>query len=531
MNQKTSISKQNFLQGAAILTLGAIFSKIIGAMFKIPLARLITTEGVGHFSIAYNIYIVLLNISSTGLPVAVSRLISEANTLKDTGRIKQIHRISLMLFVFIGVVSSGAMLAFAPQIARWMRDADAVYAIAVLAPAVLFVCISSAFRGYFQGQQYMTPTASAQVIEAFCKLFIGLLAAKLALGAGWSYPKAAGAAILGVTVGAILGSVYFAWVYRKKPICAEEAEVKRKLPSRKQTAWSILALAIPITISATGFQVFNVLCSKVIMGRLQDALLLPLDQASSLLGIYTNTQTLYLLPSALVQSIAVSIVPAITESLYSDGGTKCRKKTESAIRVVGLVAIPCGVGLSILAAPIQRILYGYDAQTNAIAGPLLTILGLTAILYCFILVTNAILQAHGKVSVAIYTTLAGGIANLVTTYILVGNPKVGIYGAAVGTTVYCLVAVIINVLAIKHVAKPTRFLPQLWKTAVAAALMAAAAAGVYSFTHNVIIAMAAAGIVYTAAVYGMKVLTWYDCCLFSKGEKIAKVLRIPKTDE
>ena len=154
--------KQGFLQGAAILTLGAILAKVIGALFKIPLTRFITTEGAGHFNVAYNIYIVLLNISSTGLPVAVSRLISEANTLGKRRQVQSIHRVSVMLFLLIGLVCGGAMFFGAQAIANWMRDPEAVYAIAVLAPAALFVSVCSAFRGYFQGQQYMTPTAVAQ---------------------------------------------------------------------------------------------------------------------------------------------------------------------------------------------------------------------------------------------------------------------------------------------------------------------------------------------------------------------------------
>ena len=507
--------------------MGAILSKIIGALFKIPLTRLITTQGAGHFAVAYNIYIVLLNISSTGLPIAVSRLISQAHTLQDRRRTQMLHRTSLLLFLGIGLVTGGAMLAFAPQIADWMRDPDAVYAIAALAPAVLFVCVSSAFRGYFQGQQYMTPTAVAQVLEAFSKLFLGLLGAFLALRAGWSYPMAAGASILGVTVGAMLGSLYFYLRYRRFPAVRESRSIpKGETAPSWAAAREILRLAIPITLGATGFQIINVLCSKVILGRLQDSLLLPLEQASSLLGIYTNAQTLYLLPSALAQPLAVSIVPAITEAISLGQRTECQKKTESAIRVVGLIAIPCGVGLCVLSAPIQGLLYGYDAAALAIAGPVLRVLGLSSILYCFVLVTNAVLQAHGKVYISVYTTVIGGLVCLISTYILVGRPELQIYGAALGTAVYGLIAVAINIAAIKRLPQPPGFLAQLYKTAGAALVMALGAGGSYALTHQVLLAVLTAGILYAAMVYGMKVLTWYDCCLFSKGEKIARMLHI-----
>ena len=185
--------KQGFLQGAAILTFGTILVKLIGALYKIPMNRIIGTEGFGHFNVAYSIYNVLLMISSTGLPIAVSRMISEANTLGRRRQVQKIYKVSLRLFLAVGVVCSGAMLIFAPQLANLMRDPDAVYAIAALAPAVLFVCIICSFRGYFQGQQYMTPTAVSQVIEALCKLELGLGAVFLSftLASAWPRPQAA----------------------------------------------------------------------------------------------------------------------------------------------------------------------------------------------------------------------------------------------------------------------------------------------------------------------------------------------------
>lgn len=199
--------KQGFLQGAAILTFGTLLVKLIGALYKIPMNRIIGTEGFGHFNVAYSIYNVLLMISSTGLPIAVSRMISEANTLGRKQQVQKIYKVSLRLFLIVGIVCSGAMLIFAPQLAKLMRDADAVYAIAALAPAVLFVCIICSFRGYFQGQQYMTPTAVSQVIEALCKLILGLGAVFLILHLGFGVAEAAGGAVLALP-GTVFAAVY-----------------------------------------------------------------------------------------------------------------------------------------------------------------------------------------------------------------------------------------------------------------------------------------------------------------------------------
>lgn len=531
MNHSHSPRKQGFLQGAAILTFGAILAKVIGALFKIPLTRIITTEGAGHFNVAYNIYIVLLNVSSTGLPVAVSRLISQANARNQRRQVQAIHRISVMLFLAIGLICSGVMFFGAQAIADWMRDPDAVYAIAVLAPAALFVSVCSAFRGYFQGQQYMTPTAVAQVLEALSKLLIGLAAVLLAMKAGWDYPQAAGASICGVTIGSVLGCTYFIAQYRKRRIRLTDEEAAQSIPTGLHTAGQIIRLAVPITIGATGLQIFNALASRIILGRLQDVLGYGLAAASSLYGIYAMAQTLYLLPSAFVQPLTVSIIPAVTEALALNDPAEARRKAESALRIAGIIAIPAGVGLSVLSKPIQRLLYDYDPETLAIAGPTMAILGVAAALYCFVLVTNAILQANGKTAQPILATMAGGVANLTVCWLLVGMPQIHIYGAALGTVAYCFVTLIVNLISIRRtLSDAPRFLPQISRTIPAAALMGVTAFVLYSRIPNVILTVAAAGCVYAAGIVVLRVLTWYDCALLPKGELIAKLLRI-KPDE
>lgn len=531
-DSQSSSRKQGFLQGAAILTMGAILAKVIGALFKIPLTRFITTEGAGHFNVAYNIYIVLLNISSTGLPVAVSRLISEANTLGRRRQVQAIHRLSVMLFLSIGLVCGGTMFFGARAIASWMRDPDAVYAIAVLAPAALFVSVCSAFRGYFQGQQYMTPTAVAQVLEALSKLFIGLAAVWIALKAGLGWPQAAGASISGVTAGSVLGCLYFLTQYRRRKIRLTAEEAGEPIPSAWQTAGQIIRLAVPITIGATGLQIFIALSGRIILGRLQDVLGLTLAGATSLYGIYSMAQTLYMLPSALVQPLSVSIIPAVTEALALNDRQEARRKAESALRIAALIAIPAGVGLSVLAAPIQKLLYNYDAETIAIAGPTLSILGAAAALYCFVLVTNAILQANGKPALPICATMAGGITNLAVCWFLVAQPGIHIFGAALGTVAYCTVTVAVNLFSIRtSVPCPPRFFPQIIKPLIAAGIMGLVTHFVWMGSGNVIVSIAAGCAVYAVGVFALKCLTWYDCAMLPKGALIAKLLRVKPGDE
>lgn len=527
--------KQGFLQGAAILTLGTILVKLIGALYKIPMNRIIGTEGFGHFNVAYSIFSVLLTVSTAGLPIAVSRMISQANTLGNRRQVQKIFHTSLRIFLVIGALCSAVMLIFAPQLANWMEDPDAVYAIAVLAPAVLFLCIISSFRGYFQGQQYMTPTAVSQVIEAVVKLVLGLGAVYIVLGLGFGTPEAAGGAIFGVTAGSVLAAVYLLFQYRRKHVRLTAADRNSPVLSTRDTAKQLLKLAVPITIGSTGLQIFNALDTKIILGRLQDAIGLTSKAASSLFGTYSAAQTFYMLPPALITPLAISIIPTVTAALTLNNYREARRTEESAVRMTALIALPCAAGLAVLASPIQKMAYNYDAETLQVAGPLLAILGVAVVFNCMVSVTNAILQAHGKVTIPIYTTLVGGLVNIITDYALIGMDSIGIYGAAIATIAYCAVIMFLNIAAMhKSMELPPRILQQFVKPIVATAVMAAGAYFSYeavqrvitSTTVSVLASILVACIIYGVLVYAMKIITWYDCQLLPKGDLIARILRV-----
>ena len=536
MPDKVTPKKQKFLQGAAILTMAAVLVKIMGAPYKIAMNRVVGPEGFGHFNNAYSIFNVLLTISTAGLPIALSRMISEASALGNRRQIQKTYRVTLGIFMGLGLVCSGLMLIFAPQLARFMRDPDAVYAIAALAPSVFFLCLVSAFRGYFQGQQYMTPTAVSQVIEAMAKLVIGLGMVYVVLRVlHLGEPQAAGGAILGVTAGSVLAAIYLFFVYQRRHVVLTEADQVMPVKSTADTARQLLRLAVPITIGSAGLQIFNALDTKIIQGRLQDAIGLTSKAATGLFGTYSAAQTFYMLPPALIAPLAISIIPTVTAALTLSNFREARRTEESAIRMTALIALPCGAGLGILATPIQELAYDYRPETLRIAGPLLAILGVAVIFNCMVSVTNAILQAHGLVTVPIYTTLVGGLVNIITDYVLIGTKGVGIYGAAIATIAYCAVIMFLNVAAMHHSLElPPRILQQFVKPMVATAVMSVGAylsyeavrTALHSLSLSILVAVAVAVAIYGALVYIMRIITWYDCQVLPKGDLIARLLRV-----
>lgn len=435
-------SEPSFTRGTALLTGAACAAKLIGAMFKLPLNRLLGPEGAGHFAVACNLYLLLLNIAASGPPLALSRLICEAGALGQKDREGALFRSGLRLLLGIGGLCSCFLFFFAGPLARWMRDPGAEHGIRLLAPAVLFSCFSGAFRGLFQGRQQMGPTAAVQVLEASSRLLLGLAALLPAVRAGWPPSRAAGAATLGMTIGAGLGTGYYLLRFRRSP-------VPPGAPSL-QTAGSIFQLAVPITIGSAGTPCISLLSGWIILGRLQDSLGLGAAEASALYGIYTTAHTLCLLPPALIQPLTVSLLPAVAEALARGDRQLARRKERTALALSACVAVPAGVGLILLGGPIQRLLYGSDAAARSIAGPLLAILGPACACHCMLPVTNAILQARGRALWSAGSTTMGGIIGLWATGLLTGDPRFGIRGAAIGTLAYPLLALACNALLMNY---------------------------------------------------------------------------------
>ncbi len=230
----------------------------------------------------------------------------------------------------------------------------------------------------------------------------------------------------------------------------------------------------------------------------------------------------------------------MTAALTLSNFKEAQRTEESAIRMTILIALPCGAGLAILASPIQEFLYNYGPDTLRVAGPLLALLGVAVIFNCMVSVTTAILQAHGHVTVPIYTTLVGGLVNVITDYVLIGTHAFHIYGAAIATIAYCAVIMFLNILAMRRSLElPPRILQQFVRPMVATACMAVGTYFSYEFvrdlTHSLTLSIMAsiivAVVIYGGLVYGMKIITWYDCQLLPKGDLIARLLRVSRPRE
>jgi len=211
-NKKTKNSTKLFFAGVLVLTISNLIIKAIGVLFKIPMNHIVGDQGMGYYSSAYTIYTFFYMVSTAGLPVAISLLVSENRAKGRLNQVKKVFKISLLLFLAVGIVGTAVMLFGAGGFASLLKAEPTYYCIIAIAPTLFFICLSSALRGYFQGYQSMLPVAISQLIEALCKLFLGIAFATYALNKYGSGKETihyvAAYAVLGLTIGAGLGMIF-----------------------------------------------------------------------------------------------------------------------------------------------------------------------------------------------------------------------------------------------------------------------------------------------------------------------------------
>lgn len=444
MHTKPNTTKKVFFSGVLLLTLSTALVKVIGLLYKIPMLSYLGSEGMGYFHSAYEIYAIFCIIATAGLPVALSVLVSTALAEGKPSEAERIWKVSLTLFVFIGLAGSLLMWGLASPICRWIKSEDALGCIISIAPTLFFVCVSSAIRGYFQGFQKMLPTAVSQLLEAGGKLVFGLLFAHFALLRGASVPELAASAGWGVTAGTVISTLYLAIErirFRKKETLHFDCDFPRKGHSVEK---KLLKIAFPITLGSFIISLTKVVDMSMILRRLQ-SIGYTSSEANEAYGSYTTLAiSVFALLPTLLNSIALPLIPILSAAVAGgDRGTE-QKMIELSYRINALIAIPASVGITLFAQPILSLLFGSQTKAVEIAAPLLSILGISVFLSCMITATNSVLHAYREVKKPIYSTLAGLLVKGVTAYFFIGIPAIGLWGAPISSFFCNAVIVMMN---------------------------------------------------------------------------------------
>ena len=509
--------------------------KIIGALYSIPLINLIGKEANGYYSAAYNLYIFLFVLATAGLPVAISKMVSESYALGKYSEVRRVFRVSFVTFALVGLVGAGAMLFGAKAFAHAINNDNAYLTVVAIAPAVFFAAIMSAFRGYFQGLQDMVPTALSQILEAACKLLCGLGCAYLCIRMGQGAPVIAAGAISGVTIGSLLGALLLSGMYL---LSHKRRKIKRKRDSyhgRRRSDGRILrtliGLAIPITIGASVMSLTNMVDLFVVMNRLGDIGYTQLE-ANNLNSCYEMARKLFNLPASLVLSLGISVMPVLAGAFAVKDHRTVKGTMESALRICSIFVIPAGVGLSVLSYPILNLLFFAQQDMVVTAAPLLARLGFATTFVCLVSLTNSMLQAVGLVNVPVFTMLCGGVVKLVTNYTLIGIPAIGISGAPIGTSLcYGTITVLNLIFLVRKVKIMPNFFSIFGKPILASLAMAVVAVFSYRFGMPLlgekmatVVAIGVAGVVYLGVFTAMKGFVKEDIKLLPKGDALARLL-------
>lgn len=429
-----------FISGVFILSLSTLIVKIIGLAFKIPMLSLLGMEGMGYFNSAYEIYALLCVVSTAGLPVALSILISSARALYDNTKIIKTYRAAVSIFFVLGAIGTAIMIIFAEPLSSFIGNDDAFYCILAIAPALFFICLSSAIRGYCQGFEDMRPTAISQLIEAISKLCFGISFAQIGIKKDFSVPMISALAVLGITVGTVLSLCFLIIARRKHKIVSVNLNNEKISKYYKE----LLKIALPITLGSAVISLTRIIDMGLIMRRLQD-IGVSQFRSNEIYGAYTTLAlpVFSLIPS-LITPISMALIPELTVFIKKKNFVGQTQTVEKALRLTSLLSMPAALAVTVFSKQILSLLFKGQNEAIEISAPLLALLGGSVFFSCLITTTNAILQAYGRFGLPIFSMTVGVVVKAFTSYFLLGTKGIAEYGAPIGSLACNLTVVLLN---------------------------------------------------------------------------------------
>lgn len=422
----------SFVKGALILGAAGLGARLLGAVLRVFLAAVMGDEGIGLYQMAYPVYTTMLAISTAGLPIAVSKLVAEHLALKDYRGAYQVFKTALLVLTILGAFFSFLLFSGAEFVVQnIVKDQRAYYPLVSIAPAILLASVMSAFRGFFQGQQDMRPTALSQIFEQIARVTVVILLVYLLLPRGLEFGAAG--ATFGAVAGAFVSLIFLLALFlRRRPAIADKLREQPAL--RDYNALTVLyrlaAFSVPITLGGLVIPLINLLDLAVVPLRLHDAGF-STAEATALYGQLTGmANTIIQFPVILTIALAMSLVPAIAAAQALKNRELIRARTELAVRLTLFFSIPASIGLFVLAEPTTLVLFD-----NAAAAYPLRILSCGIIFLSLYTTTSGILQGLGYTFVPVRSMLIGALVKLILSWFLTAHPALHVGGAALSTIV------------------------------------------------------------------------------------------------
>ncbi|MGI6211598.1 MAG: putative polysaccharide biosynthesis protein [Anaerovoracaceae bacterium] len=536
------MAKDNrFVKGAAILAGAGLVIKVLGAVFRIPLNNWIGALGMSYYSAAYSVYGALLVLATAGIPVAISRMVSERIAVKQYRNAHQVFRSALLLLFVIGLIGFCICFFGGDLIARYFaKNPGSGPALKAISPALLFVPLFSAFRGYFNGQQNMTPQALSEISEQLTRVVVGLTLAYILLDVG--KVEAAAGASFGASAGSIMGLFVIFLIY-----LANRRRIKRRMKRGDQTVEStgslirqIAIIAIPIIIGTEMYPMMNLIDTGLVTRVLQNTgwSVTKSEYLYGLIGGFCSP--LIAFPQIMTQAVSVSLVPALSGK-HQIGDTEALRDTiRTGYRTTLIMAFPCALGLFSLAEPILKLLYFTRAKSCEDAAPILMIMAVGVVFLAIMQTSTSVLQAVGKQMLPVRNLAIGCVGKIILTYTLVGVHPINVKGAAIGTVTAYVIAMFLNARDVRKYTGVTFDYGLTYvRPLISSLIMAVCAYGIYQLIYllfaghspmlvnalAVVVAILAAIIIYAVLVLVTKTVTLEELEENPKGAKLARFIR------
>lgn len=526
--------KEGFMQGVITLMFSQVLIKILGLVYTLYLTNRqgFGDKGNGICASGYQIYALLLTISSIGVPSAISKLVSERVAVGDNKGAHRIFKIAFATFAVIGLVGSLLLFFGANVIAnQWLQIPDAEMTLVALSPAIFFVTVASVMRGYFNGRQKISVGAKSQTLEQVFKTLLTIIVVEVvAILSNVSTEWMAAGANLATTLATFLGFSYLFLYYRseRKEVATEiKNTVNYKYERVSTIIKRILLVSIPITLTAIMSSINKNVDSFTVVRNLRA--FMPEDQATALYGILGGkVDTLTSLPLAINVAFATALVPAISAAKAKGDNKTITEKTSFSLLVSMLIGLPCTVGMFIFAQPILNLLFP-NANDGAL---ILQISALTIIFTILDQTINGALQGFGKLMIPTISLATGVFVKFIFNITLIKIPNIGVYGAAWGSVACHLVAFCIAFTMLrKYIKLNLTFSKFVLKPVISTAIMGICSYFTYLALKGIIverlatiIAIMVAVVIYSLAIVALKVFTKDEFKMMPAGDKIVKFL-------
>lgn len=523
----------NFIVQGSILAIAGVFVRILGLFKRIPLPYIIGDIGNSYYSAAYDIFQLFWIISAYGIPVALSKLVSQKVSKGEYRNADKIFKCTLNFAITIGLASTLIVFFFSNDLASLFREPMSYLAVKVISPTIFMVCILSVFRGYYQGMGTMIPTAISQIIEQIATVFVGLAAAYFLTGYGtkvglilhnenYKYAYGATGAVLGCVVGAFCATLFLILLYRSNLTRFRKNIYKdptNKLDSTLSIYKAIFLTIIPVVISSSVTTISN-LCDHYLHNLIMDV------RGFSALktvnwGIYTGKyMVLVSVVLALSSAMGAATVPTLSGHVKKKEFDIAASKVSSVIRITMLVAIPAATGLAVLAPSVVYLLF---SSTNEVAPTLLRIGGIGIVLFSLSSITSYILQGINHLYTPIKNALIALVVHLLLMTSLLYFTDLKVYSIAISNNVFAFIMCFLN---LKAICKYLRYQQETNKTFVFPAI-SALAMGVSIFVLDLILNKNGYSRIKILFTVFVGVIIYFACMLLSKAIGKEELTKLP----